>query len=138
MTPVCYFGSMPPDPHTSPWICDTCHLPITTKDGVIELVNIDPEVGAMGSLPRRASDDEAEPLAKVRVGFYAYHNPTCAPFPGQEGYWLAASRAATLADWCAWMNHLFEKPGWLGRGDMERLNRWWFKNRGLDIHKFGP
>lgn len=128
---------MASDPHTSPWLCTTCGRPIKQGEGVIELVNNDPEIGPIGSLPRRASDDD-DLVAHRRVEFVAYHNPKCDPHPGEQGYWFAADRANTLAAWCAWLNHLSEKTGWLSRGDMERLNRWWFKNRGLDIHKFGP
>lgn len=132
-----YAGTMPTDVHTSPWICDTCKKPITDGDGVIELVNNNPAHGQVGSLARRASDD-SDLMADPNVKAVVFHTGKkgCQPYPGLQGYPILVSRAGTLADWVAWMNHLFEKS-WLSRGDLERLNRLWFKNRGIDIHRFG-
>ena len=128
---------MATDPHTSAWVCTTCRKTSGRGEGVIEQVNNDPNEGPIGRLPRHASDDH-DLRADPRVKFVAYHNPKCNPHPGQQGYWFAAEPADTLAAWCACIDHLLEKTGWLSRGDIERLNRWWFENRGLNVHQVGP
>lgn len=122
-----------PHPYDSPWTCEICKKPIE-KNGIIEIINTNPEHGDVGGLPREESDDEAS--FKPNIKAIVFHK-ACDPHPESEGYWLGAERADTLADWCAWVHHLSEKT-WVSREDLGRLLKFWFSNRGDDIYKYGP
>ena len=120
----------------SPWICQTCNKPILRSGGCIEVVNVNPEVAPIGSEPLRPSDDldvRSGPNVKIIV----YHHGKCHPYPGRQGYPITTNRAKTLADWCGWVMHMFDKS-WMSRGDLERFLRFWWVNRGDDSHLLGP
>jgi hypothetical protein len=66
-----------------------------------------------------------------QIAFDALHE-ACDPDTETNPYWIEVSRAGTLEKWCAWVEHVSEK-NWVGKSDLVRMIRFWFRNRGLDM-----
>ena len=139
------------------WICQICQKP-AGADGVIEIINVNINLGPIGSYPVMRSEESQEvserfraekarergisperfafsledlsdlPLPQCNNDFVVRH-VSCTADQANEGYWFATSRAATLDTWAGWMLHLSEKK-WMGRDDLTRMLSFWWSHKG--------
>jgi hypothetical protein len=149
-------------PQADPWICTFCNAPIPPAGGMIDVINLNPDLGPVGAYPIEATPDawtKSVEDAKRRaaegggfrslsditleemvdggkrgpyVGFRAYHHD-CDPDVKGSAYHFPIREAPTLAAWCAWVLHL-EGKSWMSRGDLMRMLAYWFVNRGINPH----
>lgn len=138
-----------------PWTCSKCRLPIKNGAGYVRVMD-----AATGGYPRKATETDlkltAEAIARRQeqglpaegldhiyalsdleeqpdqIAFDAIHQ-ACDPNPDSDEYWFAVERAKTLEAWCHWVHHLSSKC-WMGTSDIARMIKFWFKNRGEDLH----
>ena len=139
------------------WVCQSCRAP-TGRDGIIEIINVNIDLGAIGTYPRRPTEDRrvveerfltakanergvtrkdlvltALELAEIPHvtpnNAFVVRHVKCTADREVQGYWFATSRAATLEEWIGWALHLGDKT-WMGREDLLAMLRFWWTHRG--------
>lgn len=135
------------------WVCQVCKKPMATE-GIIEVINVNIDLGPIGTYPMKATEDEAVVDARRRAERAAQlgiseEELSFQPFQGSEGlrleknvdftarhlkcyadsemqgYWFASREVETLEEWVKKLIHLGEKT-WIGREDvLGGLEFWW-------------
>jgi hypothetical protein len=145
------------DEQAGHWICQICDQP-TGDDGIIEIINVNIDLGPIGTYPVRATEDgdivverflderaRAQGVNRERLllsaadladmpgvtpnNAFVVRHLRCTADCKVQGYWIATSRAATLDQWIGWVLHLEEKE-WMGREDFLAMLKFWWTHKG--------
>jgi hypothetical protein len=140
------------------WVCQACKLPLAEK-GIIEVINININLGEIGGYPVSATEDESVVAARERreralaegvdpgeeIGFkhiggvdleplprnvgFAAKHVECYADTENFGYHFPSGDVPILDEWIKKVLHLSEKT-WMGREDLIGMIEFWWSHKG--------
>ncbi|HEY9229584.1 MAG TPA: hypothetical protein VIP11_23240 [Gemmatimonadaceae bacterium] len=140
------------------WVCQVCKKPIAA-DGVIEIINLNIDLGPVGAYPREPTEDASASHERFMIELakekgipreellvitaedllseedpelnigFAARHIDCVKDRELQGYWIDTASANTLEKWTAWVLHVQEK-NWMGREDLMRMLGFWWTHKG--------